>query len=77
MMSAEEAMELALVRTTITIDETVAVKVRQMFSGNLSKGVNALLFEHLFREKKRSLFGILEGKNYLKDLEALEKEERY
>lgn len=64
-----------VIRTTIMIDETVAAKVRQLFGGNLSKGVNALLFEHLFKEKRKSAFGILAGKNYLKDLQNLEMDE--
>ncbi len=72
-----EVIGLGLIRTTITLDEAIAAKVKQLFEGNLSKGVNALLFEHLFKEKKKSAFGILEGKNYLKDLEKLEKEEKY
>jgi hypothetical protein len=62
-------------RTTIVLDEFVAAKVKQMFGGNLSKGVNALLYEHLFREKKRSMFGALKGRVSVKDLEAMRREE--
>ncbi len=39
-----------LERTTITIDSFIAERIRRMFSGNLSLGINELLHEHL-REK--------------------------
>jgi len=62
-------------RTTIVLDDFVAAKVRQMFGGNLSKGVNTLLHEHLFKEKKKSMFGVLKGRVSVKDLEDLRKED--
>ena len=66
---------MGVIRTTITLDEALAAKVRQMFAGNLSRGVNELLFEHVFKENRKSAYGILAGKNYLKDLNELEKED--
>lgn len=66
---------MGLIRTTITLDEAVAVKVRQMFEGNLSRGINALLTDHLFKERKESCFGLLKGKNLILELERLKKEE--
>ncbi len=49
-------------RATIMIDEFIAAKVRQSFGGNLSRGINELLREHLFEEKRESGFGLLKGK---------------
>ncbi|HLD76183.1 MAG TPA: hypothetical protein VI874_04140 [Candidatus Norongarragalinales archaeon] len=63
------------IRATIVLDENIALKVKQMFKGNLSKGVNTLLQKQLFGGKKESLFGILKGKDYLNDLQQLEKED--
>ncbi len=65
-----------MIRATVLLDETIALKVRQMFDGNLSKGVNALLFEHLFKEKKKNMFGVLKGKGLVAELEKMREEER-
>ncbi|MCX6767982.1 MAG: hypothetical protein NTY90_04630 [Candidatus Micrarchaeota archaeon] len=59
----------------MVLDEFLAAKVKQMFGGNLSKGINALLYEHLFREKKKSMFGALKGRVSAKDLGELRREE--
>ncbi len=50
-------------RTTITIDSFIAERIRRMFSGNLSLGINELLHEHL-REKNPidETFGIVKSK---------------
>lgn len=64
-----------MLRTTVVLDEFLAAKVKQMFGGNLSKGINALLYEHLFREKKKSMFGALKGRVSAKDLGELRREE--
>ncbi|MEW5955473.1 MAG: hypothetical protein AB1626_02965 [Candidatus Micrarchaeota archaeon] len=64
-----------MIRTTVVLDEFIAAKVRQMFSGNLSKGINTLLFEHLFKEKRKSMFGALKGRAAVKDLQELREEE--
>ena len=53
---------VCVIRATIMIDEFIAAKVRQSFGGNLSKGINELLHEHLFEEKRESGFGLLKGK---------------
>ncbi|MFH0973923.1 MAG: hypothetical protein V1817_04020 [Candidatus Micrarchaeota archaeon] len=66
---------MTLMRTTVTLEDFIVAKIRQMYGGNLSKGLNAVAFEHLFKERKRSGFGLLKGKNYLKDLEEIEKED--
>ncbi|MBI5036144.1 hypothetical protein HZC09_02260 [Candidatus Micrarchaeota archaeon] len=63
------------IRVTVLLDVALAEKVRQMFGGNLSKGVNSLLHKHFFEEKKESAFGLLKGMVSVKDLEELEREE--
>lgn len=67
---------MTLVRTTIVLDEVVVAKVKQSFSGNLSKGINAILKEHLFKEKSESAFGLLKGKVSLGDWKKLHDEEK-
>lgn len=64
------------IRTTVVLDEFVVEKVRQLFGGNLSRGVNHLLRQHLFEEKrKRRGFGMLKGLVSTKDLDELESED--
>ncbi len=65
-----------MIRTTVLLDEVIVAKVRQMFGGNLSKGINALLFNHLFEEKKESMGGFLKGRVSVKDLEELREMDR-
>lgn len=49
-------------RATVVLDEHLAAKVRQLFDGNLSKGVNTLLERQLRQEKpEESGFGLLKG----------------
>ncbi len=64
------------VRTTVVLDEFIVERVRQLFNGNLSRGLNELLREH-FREsgKQASGFGLLKGKVSVKDLVEFEREE--
>lgn len=63
-----------LVRATITLDEFIAARVRQLFGGNLSKGVNALLREHLSEKREReSMFGVFKGRVSVKDLRELKR----
>ncbi|HII54205.1 hypothetical protein COT30_04120 [Candidatus Micrarchaeota archaeon CG08_land_8_20_14_0_20_49_17] len=66
---------MGFVRATIVIDEHLAARVRQAFEGNLSKGINSLLREHLQEKKNPELFGILKGKVSIRDLEAIDREE--
>ena len=64
------------IRTTIVMEKMLAEKVRQKFGGNLSKGINTLLREHLTEKKKEGrMFGALKGRISVKDAEALEREE--
>ncbi len=56
-----------MLRTTILIDEVLAARVRQMFSGNLTRGVNVLLEKHLEEETPT-----LEGFGWLRNEPALE-----
>ncbi len=67
--------DLAIIRTTVTLEDFIVAKIRQLYGGNLSKGLNAVAFEHLFKERRKSGFGLLKGKNYLKELDELEKED--
>lgn len=68
---------MSSIRTTIVLDEFIAARVRQLFGGNLSKGINVVLRQHLIEEpRKESLFGILHGKVSVRDLEKMRKEER-
>ena len=67
--------EMANIRATIVLDEAIAARVRQLFGGNLSKGVNALLHKHLNEEKRESAFGILKGKVSSKDVLEMEEED--
>lgn len=63
-------------RVTVTIDEHLAAKVRQMFGGNLSKGVNELLQKAISaRAKKKSMYGILKGVDLLGELKRMDAEE--
>ncbi len=49
-------------RATVVLDEHIAGRIRQMFGGNLSKGVNTALQEWLQKkEPKDSGFGMLKG----------------
>ncbi len=68
---------MAMLRTTILIDEWVAGMVRQQFSGNLSHGVNTLLQEHL-QEKRKTLegFGMFKGRGLRTALKKMRTEER-
>ena len=68
---------MATVKTTLMLDDMIANKVRQLFDGNLSRGVNELLHKHLFEEKKESMWGALKGRASAKDLlEDREKDEK-
>ncbi|HLC38394.1 MAG TPA: hypothetical protein VJI71_02990 [Candidatus Norongarragalinales archaeon] len=67
--------DMASIRATIVLDEAIAARVRQLFGGNLSKGINVLLHEHLNEEKKESAFGILKGKVSSKDVLEMEEED--
>jgi hypothetical protein len=69
-------ISMAFVRATIVIDELIAHRVRQSFGGNLSKGVNEMLREHLDEsDGDAPFFGALKGRISVKDLEALDREE--
>ncbi|MEK6953948.1 MAG: hypothetical protein AABX01_03000 [Candidatus Micrarchaeota archaeon] len=59
---------MAAIKTTLMLDDMIADKVRQLFDGNLSRGVNVLLHKHLFEEKKESMWGALKGRASVKDL---------
>ena len=63
------------IRATIVLDEVIAAKVRQLFNGNLSKGINILLQQHLGEKKKESAFGILKGRVSAKDVLEMEQED--
>lgn len=53
---------MAKMRYTIVLDDHIAAQVRQMFEGNLSKGVNTLLEKQLKKIKTDdSGFGLLKG----------------
>lgn len=53
---------MSKVRATIVLEKYIAEEVRQMFGGNLSKGVNTLLAKQLERKKTDdSGFGLLKG----------------
>ena len=50
------------VRTTITIDDFLATKVRQMFDGNLSLGITRMIEEHLTeKDPLKKAFGVHKG----------------
>lgn len=67
---------MGVLRTTITIDDFIAARVRQLFGGNLSKGINALLHAHLSEKSEdERMFGALKGRVSLKDVEQIEREE--
>ncbi len=58
-------IKMGVIRTTITIDELVAQRVRKIFNGNLSHGINQLLEEHLKERERNPLeetFGTLKFK---------------
>ncbi len=64
------------VRATVVIDEYLAARVRQLYGGNLSRGVNALLQKAIVaRTKKKSMYGAFKGKGLLKALARIDKEE--
>jgi hypothetical protein len=68
---------MVFVRATIVIDELLAHRVRQAYAGNLSKGVNELLREHLNEGAADApFFGCLRGKGMLAELKHMRKEER-
>ncbi len=62
-------------RTTILIDEFVASRVRQLFHGNLSKGINVLLREHMSETEDGKMFGVLKGRVSVKHLKEIDKED--
>lgn len=68
---------MAMLRTTILIDDVLAARVRQMFSGNLTRGINILLEKHL-QEETESLegFGWLKNEPALETLKQVRKERR-
>lgn len=50
------------VRTTIVIDQFLAQRIRQMFSGNLSLGITKLIEEHLHeKDPLKKAYGIHKG----------------
>ncbi|MDP3741731.1 MAG: hypothetical protein Q8R15_00275 [Candidatus Micrarchaeota archaeon] len=69
---------MAMLRTTILIEEVLALRVRQMFNGNLTQGINALLQQHLHEGKReRDLgFGALKGQNLVEELMKTRRAER-
>ena len=67
---------MATIRATIVLDELIAMRVRQAFDGNLSKGVNELLRVHLNEPAEDApFFGALRGRVSVKDLAAMDAEE--
>ncbi len=49
-------------RYTVVLDEYVAARVKQLFNGNLSRGLNTLVKERLKeKDKKIGGFGLLRG----------------
>ena len=69
---------MTMLRTTILIDELLALRVKQLFDGNLTRGVNILLQEHL-QEKKRERdlgFGALKGQGLVYELMKTRRAER-
>ncbi len=68
---------MAMLRTTILIDEWVAGMVRQQFNGNLSRGINSLLQAH-FQEKKPKMegFGMFKDEGLLKEWKKMHKEDK-
>ncbi len=51
------------VRTTLTLDEHVLLRVKNMFNGQISLGVNQLLREHLAEKNPlEKTFGTLKAK---------------
>ena len=68
---------MAMLRTTILIDDILAARVRQMFDGNLTRGVNTLLQAHI-EEKKPKLegFGMFKGEGLLDELIKTRRDER-
>jgi len=65
---------MTYIRTSIMLDENLAKKLRQEYK-NLSKGINIVVKEHLFEEKKESMFGALKGKRLTTAWKELEKEQ--
>ncbi|MFH1247499.1 MAG: hypothetical protein V1644_03905 [Candidatus Micrarchaeota archaeon] len=56
-------IDMSLERTTITIDHFIAERIRRMFNGNLSFGINEILHKHLKeRNPIDENFGILKSK---------------
>lgn len=70
-------IEMAWTRTSIVLDEILARKVRQLFGGNLSKGINALLSEHFAEQSEKGGFGSLKGKISAKDIVEDDSDEPY
>ena len=66
--------DMASIRATIVLDEAIAARVRQLFGGNLSKGINVLLHKHLNEEKRESAAGLLKGIVSFKDWKKHHKE---
>lgn len=67
------------IRATIVIDEFLAYQVKQMFNGNLSKGITELVQAHLKEKKKDDLdemFGIYRNRKFTKDLYQMRAEEK-
>ncbi len=67
------------VRATIVLDEHMAAHIRQMFGGNLSKGISTLLQKQMEQERKMasSGFGLLKGhgKALRRELKKLREED--
>lgn len=66
-------------RYTIVLDEYVAAKVKQLFNGNLSRGLNTLVKERLQeKDKKISGFGLFkgEGKALREELRKLREDDQ-
>ncbi len=67
---------MGVLRTTITIDDFIAARVRQLFHGNLSKGINELLHAHLSEKSEdERMYGALKGRISVKDVELIRREE--
>ncbi len=68
---------MAMMRTTILIDEVLAARVRQMFKGNLTRGVNVLLEKQLGEGTPNfEGFGWLRKEPALETLAQVRKERR-
>lgn len=68
---------MAKMRYTVVLEEHVAAEMRQMFDGNLSKGVNTALEDWLKKKKQRhSGFGLFKGEGpaLLRELRKIREE---